>query len=190
MTKIVVARHGETQWNKDGRKIGSKDIPLNGTGRLQAKKLKDLLDNYTFDIAYTSPLSRAQETVQTILQDKNVPIVSHVVLQEIHCGKLEGLTEEEIQKSFNGVKSIDEDFRLKESLPHMKDYKAEMEAFLKRIRKIHKAKSILITSHKRKILLLFDLLKINKNINPKPGEAYEILLKDKQQQYKTVALIQ
>lgn len=68
--EVVLVRHGETDWNLDGRLMGQKDVPLNGKGREQAEVLRNKLANMSFDCCYSSPLSRASETAEIICKDK------------------------------------------------------------------------------------------------------------------------
>ena len=60
--KLYMMRHGETAWNADNRILGSTDIPLNAKGREQAREAAERLKDISFDIIYTSELSRAKET--------------------------------------------------------------------------------------------------------------------------------
>ena len=62
MTRFFLVRHGETEWNRIHRIQGSSDIPLNDTGRTQAKKAGAVLSRHSFDLIVASPLSRAMET--------------------------------------------------------------------------------------------------------------------------------
>ena len=66
--KIYFIRHGETDWNKDGKLQGRVDIPLNEEGRHVAELTCEALKEEHFDIAFTSPLSRAYETAEIILR--------------------------------------------------------------------------------------------------------------------------
>ena len=68
--EVVLVRHGETDWNSDGRLMGQKDIPLNDKGREQAEVLRNKLANMSFDCCYSSPLSRAKETAEIICKGK------------------------------------------------------------------------------------------------------------------------
>ena len=60
--KLYIVRHGETEWNKARRIQGQVDIPLNEFGRRLARKTAKGLSDITFDLCYSSPLSRARET--------------------------------------------------------------------------------------------------------------------------------
>ena len=78
MTRIILARHGNTPWNKDTIFRGSKDIPLDDQGREEAKALAEWLKDDTIQAAYTSPLSRSRDTALAVathhsLQVKDLP---------------------------------------------------------------------------------------------------------------------
>lgn len=103
------ARHGETDWNRERRYQGSRDIPLNETGRKQADAngvlLKFLLEEAGADPAafkwYASPLSRARETMERMRAAFDVPLPDVFYderLIEISFGKLEGLLHDEIAR--------------------------------------------------------------------------------------------
>lgn len=96
-TTLVLVRHGETDWNVERRFQGSSDIPLNDNGRSQAQKLAQHLANEKFDAVYSSDLSRAAETAQTITQQTIVPDVR---LREIGFGVFEGFTFAEIEQKY------------------------------------------------------------------------------------------
>ena len=88
---LYVMRHGRTDWN-DLRKLqGQTDIPLNETGRQMARKAHDEYANVHFDICFCSPLVRAFETAQIVLQGRNVPLVTDERLKEMCFGAYEGI---------------------------------------------------------------------------------------------------
>jgi len=66
MTRVCLVRHGETDWNCEGRLQGREDIELNDKGREQAKRSADCLKNYKWDIIVSSTLHRAKETAEII----------------------------------------------------------------------------------------------------------------------------
>lgn len=67
-TRVYLIRHGETEWNRRGILQGTTDTPLNEEGRRQARLLGERLAGIALDAAYTSPLRRARETAETVLQ--------------------------------------------------------------------------------------------------------------------------
>ncbi len=87
--EVVLARHGETDWNSNGRLMGQKDVPLNDKGREQAEALRNKLANMSFDCCYSSPLSRAKETAEIICKGK-CDIICDDNLKERFGGELEG----------------------------------------------------------------------------------------------------
>jgi len=100
MYKLVLIRHGESQWNKENRFTGWKDVDLSEKGREEAKAAGQLLkaEGFTFDEAYTSVLKRAIRTLWIILDEMDlmwVPVTKSWLLNERHYGALEGLNKAE-----------------------------------------------------------------------------------------------
>ena len=89
--KLYIIRHGETDWNKARKVQGSVDIPLNEHGRNLAKGTAKGFEKIHFDMAYTSPLSRARETAEIILENKETPLHADERLMEINFGIYEGM---------------------------------------------------------------------------------------------------
>lgn len=92
LTEIYIVRHGETDWNRQGRLQGQEDIPLNGTGRAQAQACGKALAGVGFCRIFTSPLSRARETAEIIAQYQTCPVAGEPGLLERDYGRLSGLT--------------------------------------------------------------------------------------------------
>lgn len=88
--RLYIIRHGETQWNREGRLQGQTDIPLNEKGRAVAQAAARGMREIPFDLAFTSPLSRARETAEIILQDRKVPVIPDRRIEEINFGSMEG----------------------------------------------------------------------------------------------------
>ncbi|XP_052770334.1 probable phosphoglycerate mutase [Mya arenaria] len=98
--KIVLVRHGESEYNKENRFCGWYDADLSPTGLEEAKNAGKMLKekNYTFDIAYTSVLKRALKTLFMIQDEMDlhwIPVVRHWRLNERHYGGLQGLNKSE-----------------------------------------------------------------------------------------------
>ncbi|MBI3312010.1 MAG: 2,3-bisphosphoglycerate-dependent phosphoglycerate mutase [Candidatus Omnitrophica bacterium] len=105
MSKLVLVRHGQSQWNLENRFTGWVDVGLTDAGREEARKAGERIQalNLRFDLAYTSVLSRANETLQIILRglgQENVPIAKDQALNERHYGDLQGLNKAETAKKF------------------------------------------------------------------------------------------
>lgn len=87
---IYIVRHGLTEWNKLKKLQGAADVPLAKEGILLAEKTGEALKDVKFDICFISPLSRARQTAECVLGDRNVPIIPDKRIQEINFGDLEG----------------------------------------------------------------------------------------------------
>ncbi|MEO7005847.1 MAG: histidine phosphatase family protein [Terrimesophilobacter sp.] len=103
MTLLYLVRHGETDWNRQRRIQGSTDIPLNQTGRLQARRTGTLLGRRSWDGIITSPLSRAAETAAIIADVLGLPAPRVVdAIAERAYGEAEGLDDVELARRFPG----------------------------------------------------------------------------------------
>jgi len=96
--RILLARHGETPWNAEGRYQGQVDIPLSPTGEAQAQALGERLKSIDITRAVASPLSRAQHTAQLALGARADMLLTEPDLQEIAHGEWEGLLASEIHE--------------------------------------------------------------------------------------------
>lgn len=97
--RILLARHGETPWNAEGRYQGQIDIPLSPVGEAQARALGERLKDVRIDRAVASPLSRAQATARFALgAERENLLLTEPDLQEIAHGEWEGLLASEIQE--------------------------------------------------------------------------------------------
>jgi 2,3-bisphosphoglycerate-dependent phosphoglycerate mutase len=110
MHKLVLLRHGESEWNKDNRFTGWTDVDLSSKGIDEAKEAgKMLLEaGYTFDIAYTSLLKRAIRTLWIVQDEMDlmwIPVVNSWRLNERHYGALQGLNKIEMIK-IHGDKKV------------------------------------------------------------------------------------
>jgi phosphoserine phosphatase len=102
-TRILLVRHGETEWNRQKRFQGQIDVPLNENGRSQSKKAAEFLKAIPIDQAITSPMLRPKETAEIILQHHpDVTLGFEDNLKEISHGLWEGKLEAEIEQEFSG----------------------------------------------------------------------------------------
>lgn len=148
-TKIYLIRHAETDWNKEKRYQGQKDVPLNETGLSQAEDLAVRLYNngVHLDAIYSSDLQRANETAKQIANLYNIEVQTNTELRERFFGKLEGLNIEEFKKQ-----NIKIDITTHENLEYF-----EVESFetlknrifniIKLLCEKHEEESIAIVSH-------------------------------------------
>ena len=92
MTTLLLVRHGETDWNADGRLQGQTDRPLSDFGRRQARQLAEELADEELEAIYASDLSRARETAEIVAERLELPVVLDPDLREKDWGTWEGLT--------------------------------------------------------------------------------------------------
>ena len=93
---IYLVRHGQTDWNLENRIMGHLDMPLNDTGRNEARICAKQLTTIKLDKIISSDLSRAQETAGIINETLSLPITFDSRLRETNCGDLQGLLSKEI----------------------------------------------------------------------------------------------
>jgi len=95
-THLIVIRHGETAWNRERRLQGQIDIPLNDTGRAQARALAEALTGEPIDAVYSSDLGRAMETATPLAQALGLRVRAEPRLRERCYGALENMTYAEV----------------------------------------------------------------------------------------------
>lgn len=102
--RLLLVRHGETNWNRDGRFQGQIDIPLNDTGHGQAAQAGEFLKVVHLDAAVTSSMKRPKETADGILKHHpDVTLTTTEDLWEISHGEWEGMLETEIESGYPGM---------------------------------------------------------------------------------------
>jgi phosphoserine phosphatase len=150
MTKIIITRHGETEWNVSGYCQGTYDSPLTANGQDQAKKLADRLLGEKIVAIYSSPLGRAKATAQVIADRFNLPVTPCQEFQEISFGEWEGKAWEELRNIYP------EGFVEWEQAPHtyrfpggenMEEVLVRAKAKLAELVIKHKGETICIVSH-------------------------------------------
>jgi alpha-ribazole phosphatase len=100
MTRLLIVRHGQTDWNTARRFQGQRDIPLNPAGQRQAAALAERLAGESIQAIYASDLQRAQATALAIAARHICPVTAEPRLREVDFGEWEGLTYPEIAASY------------------------------------------------------------------------------------------
>jgi probable phosphoglycerate mutase len=101
---VFLARHGETDWNREGRMQGRLGATLNATGRAQAQALAGVARSLGVRSVIASPLPRALETAETVASALGCSVVRCDALMELDFGACSGLTEREIDERFPGLR--------------------------------------------------------------------------------------
>jgi 2,3-bisphosphoglycerate-dependent phosphoglycerate mutase len=103
MARLVLLRHGESQWNLENRFTGWVDVPLSAKGVEEARQAGEKLRGFTFDRAFSSVLTRANETLRIVLEvlvQTTIPIENDKALNERMYGDLQGLNKAETAKKY------------------------------------------------------------------------------------------
>ena len=149
-TKVIMVRHGETEWNVLCKFLGSVDLPLNEKGRRQAGYAREALKDTHIDVIYSSPMKRAYETGEIIRGDRDLEIRTDEGLREIGCGKWEGMNGKEVEEKYPGQIELwgnrPEECRIEGGDTFQQVSDRIVDAFW-RIVEANRGKTILITSH-------------------------------------------
>jgi len=146
-TRILLARHGETDWNRIGRWQGHADPPLNELGRRQASELAEQLAGDRVAAVYSSDLERASQTARVVGDRLGLPIVEDARLREIDVGSWSGLTRAEVEARFPEgfarwrAGEIGHDGETREELTE------RVVAAIERIAEAHAGETVLVVTH-------------------------------------------
>jgi probable phosphoglycerate mutase len=136
---LILARHGETDWNRNGIWQGHGDPPLNDLGRMQAAKLAARLSDVEIDVLYSSDLRRAYETAEIVGAAKGLDITASPDLREMDVGSWSGLTSEEIATRFPDMVGHDGESR--------EAFDDRAVSALQRIAKAHDGQLVVVVTH-------------------------------------------
>lgn len=163
--KLLLVRHGETDWNTAKRIQGGTDIPLNENGRRQARELAEqlALGPLPLRAIYTSPLARASETAAIIADRLNMTYQAASGLEEIHFGQWEGIRWDEVSARFPAEFQAWRENRRYGRPPQGESYQDLLARFVPALQKIVREipagdGAVLVVSHSACIMSLLSLL--------------------------------
>jgi glucosyl-3-phosphoglycerate phosphatase len=147
VTTLLLVRHGETDWNRDGRWQGHSDTQLNDVGRDQAVRVAGELDGV--DVVYASDLARARETAEIVAARLGLPVRLDERLRERSFGGWEGKTAPEIEAEFRDAHAswIAGEGPGAEDAEAFADFAARVQAFLADILARHPDGTVLVVAH-------------------------------------------
>lgn len=116
-TTLVLVRHGQTDWNARGLLQGNAEVPLDETGRAQARALAQAVAGKRVDAVYSSPLSRAYETALAIAEARGLAVGRRAELREIGVGIYTGLRPDRIPAEVRTAWSANADVSLPSGVP-------------------------------------------------------------------------
>jgi broad specificity phosphatase PhoE len=152
---LYFLRHGATDWNKENKKLGRVDKPLNETGITQAKNAIPNIKKLNIDLVMTSPLKRAYKTAEILTSALDLNLKISDKLKERNYGDVEGMTLDDVKTKFPTLDAVDRDpthpdfmnicFPNGETKQELLNRVAPE---IKRISEIPETKNILIVTHK------------------------------------------
>lgn len=167
MARLLLIRHGLTEFNEDRRFMGYSDIELSAAGRRQAGRLRDYLADEKIDAVYSSDLKRTVEMAEIILAGRELDINTCSELRECDYGSCEGLTFGEINSRYPKVAEMCIDFTLDLAFPEgecFTDFFERTSRFIERLKEHGRSETVLISSHNGPLkILLCRLLGIDDN---------------------------
>jgi len=147
VTTLLLVRHGETDWNRDGRWQGHSDTPLNDAGREQARQLAAELGDV--DVMYSSDLARARETAEILAEQNGLEVQLDPRLRERSFGAWEGMTAAEIEVEFAEEHArwmAGEAPGAADAEPFV-DFGARVEEFVEDVLAEHPGETVLVVGH-------------------------------------------
>ena len=157
--KLYILRHGQTDYNLQGRFQGQIDVPLNENGKNQAIEALKIFKDVDIDVIFSSPLSRAKDTVKKISEYKNIDIIIDNRIIERSFGNLEGKYSVDNLEKYN--------------IENMMHLKQRVFSFLNDIIKEYNDKNVLVATHEgiaKVVEIFFYGEEAGKNFRLKNGE--------------------
>ena len=158
MVKVILIRHGETDWNTKQIFRGRVDVPLNDVGLTQAKAVGASLKNIQIDAIYSSPLGRARETAKVLAESRSLEVELEEGFIDIDFGKWQGIAHEKIKEEYESLYERWLKNPQMVTFPggeSLRDVSTRSMRALEKVIKKHSGKTIAIVSHRvlNKVLL-------------------------------------
>lgn len=150
MTSLWLVRHGQTDWNLEGRYQGHADIPLNEAGLEQARRLAEKLAGESFDAIYCSDLLRARRTAEFVAERLGMIVRPMCLLREINQGEWQGRFLAEVQAEFGEPDPAAGEEVLHERAPggeSVAEVAARMKQAADQIAAAHPGERVLLVTH-------------------------------------------
>lgn len=143
-------RHGETEFSRDLRFAGARDVPLSARGRLQAEAVAAALADTPFAAVYTSPLERARDCASAIAKSQGLEVRPEPAFGEMAFGAWEGLSRDELTMRFPAEATVWRE-RPHEAVPpggeRLTDVAARVAGALARLREAHAGETVALVTH-------------------------------------------
>ena len=150
VTRVIVVRHGQTEWNVAARIQGQGDSELTEEGRAQARSIAGRLAREPFDVLVSSDLGRAAATAEHIAKRCGKPIVLDARLRERHFGVGEGMTYEEVDRAYPGafarIRNVDPDFVIPGG-ESRRQFHERVRAAFDSIAQAHAGRTVVVVTH-------------------------------------------
>lgn len=148
--KLYLVRHGETEWNLSNRIQGQSDIPLNETGRNQARELSKVIagSELSFDRIYTSRMIRAKETAEILASELGLTYSVLAGIEEMNLGSWEGYTWRQVREVFPQEYAVWHENRRYQVIPQGESYEQLLQRVLPALKGIalqEEGKALLVT---------------------------------------------
>jgi alpha-ribazole phosphatase len=150
MPRLLLVRHGDTDFNQRRRFMGYTDIEMSSFGKKQVERLKDYLGGEDIHAVFSSDLQRTMRTAEILSTGRHLAITPCPELRELNYGECEGLSFGEIGDRYPEVAAKCVDFNLDLQFPGGEDYRSLIKRerfFVKRLQKFTRNETVLVVSH-------------------------------------------
>jgi broad specificity phosphatase PhoE len=148
VTTILLARHGESDWNREHRWQGHSDRPLTALGLAQAAELAERLHAVPLVAVYASDLTRARDTARAVADRKGLEVIARPDLREVDVGSWSGLTRAEVEARFpDGIRRWLEGEQGWDGGESYEEMAARVVSAVRQIATVHPNETVLIVSH-------------------------------------------